>query len=107
MLFLKLIVILMLEIVILSQNSSDCVNMTRNKSTDQICNTSTDCCYFEYTYNGFSFKRCLKKLNISENICKNFSATVSYLGGSWIGCSCFAFFQNYFIFVSIISLFLI
>ena len=79
-----------------TQNSSDCMEMYKNSSTDQKCLNATDCCYYEYDYNGKNYKRCVVKLNHTDNICRNFSQIVMVLGGSWTTCSCFSFFLQFF-----------
>ena len=104
---LRLLLLFIFIINICSQNSSDCINMTLNKSTDQQCYNSTDCCYFEYVYNGKKFQKCLVKLNQIENICKNFSQVINTIGGMWITCSCFSMFYQNFIFMSLILVLII
>lgn len=88
----KLLILFHLFLIIHGQNSSDCIVMYKNNQTDQKCMNYTDCCYYEYDYNGKTYKKCLLKLNINENICKNFSKIVNILGGSWTSCSCISIF---------------
>ncbi len=84
----KIIILFHFFLSVKAQNSSDCIVMYKSNQTDQKCLNSTDCCYYEYEYNGKTYQKCLLKLNINENICKNFSKIVNILGGSWTSCSC-------------------
>jgi len=94
---LKILILFHIILAITCQNSSDCVAMYKNKSTDQRCLNQTDCCYYDYDYNGKTYKKCLLKLNITENICKNFSQIVTVLGGTWGNCNCYCVFFKVFI----------
>lgn len=91
-----------------SQNASDCFNMYINKTINIPCVDNSTCCFVQYTNYDQNFTRCMLKLNSTENLCDDFSETISYYHGSLSICDCFTkWINNKFILFFIVLLYIL
>jgi hypothetical protein len=86
---LKIIFLILLPVII-NQNSTDCWEMYDNKTIDTPCVFNSSCCYVQYEFNSDIIKKCMLKLNSTDNICDNFEDILSYYNANIQVCDCSA-----------------
>jgi hypothetical protein len=92
----KLTIFITLFGIFLCQNSTDCMLMYQNGSITEHCEDYNTCCLVNYSYHGFPLMKCIRKYNITDDICGNLTAVYGMINGAYIDfCDCFGNFFDF------------